>query len=89
MPFPAEHGGDGRMAGATETEEILQGLMAEVRIGDMMDLGRHMLPPQLTTIAVAFKDQPTFLAPGVTAQIAEIGDVHATALFCLVWPGQP
>jgi hypothetical protein len=42
MPLPAEHHGDGRMARATETEEIFQRLVAEVRIGCMMHLGCHL-----------------------------------------------
>jgi hypothetical protein len=80
MPFPAEHGADGRMARATETEEIRQGLVTEVVIRRMMHFGRHMLLPQLTAIAVALEHQATFLAPDITAQIAEIGDLHAHPL---------
>jgi hypothetical protein len=86
VPFPAKHRGDGLMARATETDKILQRLMAEVRIGCVMHLGRHMLMPQLTAIAVALQDQTTLLAPRITAEIAEIRDVHVTSLFCRVWP---
>jgi hypothetical protein len=89
MPVAAEQCGDGLMARATETEEILQGLVAEMRIGCMMHLGRHMLMPQLTAIAVALEHQATFLAPGVTSEIAEIGALHAHLLSCLAWPGSP
>jgi hypothetical protein len=89
MPLPAEHRRDGLMARATETDEIFQGLVAEVVIRLMMHLGRHMLKPQLTAVAVALKDQATFLAPGVTAQIAEIGDLHGNPLLCLAWRGSP
>jgi hypothetical protein len=68
------------MARATETDQILQRLVAEVRIGCMMHLGRHMRMPHLTTIAVALEDQATRLAPRITAQIAEIGDLHVNSL---------
>jgi hypothetical protein len=83
VALPAEDHGDGVMARVTETEEIRQGLVAEVRIGGMMHLGRHMLLPEVTAIAVALKDQATLLAPGLTAQIAEIGGLHAPPL---PWP---
>jgi hypothetical protein len=89
MPFAAEQRRDSRMTCTTETEEILQGLVAEVVIRRMMHFGRPMLLPQLTAIAVTLEDQATFLAPGVTAQIAEIGDLHAHLLSCLAWPGSP
>jgi len=55
------------MARVTETEELLQRLMAEVGIGGMVDLGRHMLQPYLAAIVVTLKHQATFLAPDVTA----------------------
>jgi hypothetical protein len=67
MPLPAEHRRDGLMARATETDEIFQGLVAEVVIRLMMHLGRHMLQPYLAAVAVALEDQATLLAPDVTA----------------------
>jgi hypothetical protein len=86
MPFPAEQGGDGLMARATETDEILKGLVAKVRIGVMMHFGRHMLMPHLTAITVALEDQATFFSPYVTVQIAEIGHLHAPSLSRQPWP---
>jgi hypothetical protein len=86
MPFPAEYRGNGLMTRAAETDEILQWLVAEVRIGFMMHLAHYALMPQLTAIVVALQDQTTSLTPAGTPNIAEIDDIHANPLPCRPWP---